>query len=251
MTLPPLQLKKPGLFIAGTDTDIGKTTIACAIAFSLRQSGLRVGVCKPFASGCRTTREGLVSDDAERLAHAADCRAPLNIINPVRYRAPLAPAVAAETEHAPDWLEVAGALHQLDDHHDVMIIEGIGGLMVPLDDTHDGLDLARWLGYPVLVVTRNTLGTLNHTAMTCRLIRSADLPLAGVIINRWHPDSHDAAQITNPDRMAKQNQTRVLCRVPESDSASDPDVPEEIRQAVQSMDWRKICQPSVFISCDP
>ena len=79
------KLNVPGLLITGTDTEIGKTVISCAIAHCLKTRGHTVGVCKPFASGCRKEREGLVNDDAEALAHFADCREPLDVINPIRF----------------------------------------------------------------------------------------------------------------------------------------------------------------------
>src|SRR5687767_5094052 len=89
----------PGLFITGTDTGVGKTLVAGAIARHLhRREGLRVGVFKPVGSGCILRREGLVSEDAEFLAHCADARQPLDLICPVRFAEPLAPAVAAERE---------------------------------------------------------------------------------------------------------------------------------------------------------
>src|SRR6185295_4574483 len=86
----------PGLLVTGTDTGIGKTVIAGAIAAWFRQQGQRVGVLKPAASGCVKRREGLVSEDAEFLAHCADARQPLDIISPQRFLEPLAPAVAAQ-----------------------------------------------------------------------------------------------------------------------------------------------------------
>ena len=115
----PIHLRSRGLFITGTDTGVGKTVVTCALAWALRRQGVaRVGVCKPFATGCRRDREGLVSPDAEALAHFADCRLPLDVINPLRFAAPLAPAVAAEqaglpTDFAPLRRSLARALAEL------------------------------------------------------------------------------------------------------------------------------------------
>src|SRR5690554_472814 len=134
--LQPPRLRCPGLFITATDTGVGKTVTACAIAAVLRQQqrGVRVGVCKPFASGCRQEREGLVSADAEALAHFADCRQPLDVINPIRFARPLAPAVAAEQARATiDWSEAARSLAVLDESSDALLVEGVGGLLTPLD----------------------------------------------------------------------------------------------------------------------
>lgn len=239
-------MPKPGLFITGTDTEMGKTVVASAIAVVLRRRHVAVGVCKPIASGCRHERERLVSPDAEALAHFADCRATLDMINPVRYRAPLAPAVAAErTERPVDHSAIADSLRRLDADHDVMLIEGIGGLMVPIDAKQTVLDLAKWLGYPVLVVTRADLGTLNHTAMTCSLIRSAKLRLAGLVINQYNPDTPDLAESTNPLWLARQNDTTVLATVPRTTGVAVEKgrLPDEVIDAVAVADWQQILQP--------
>jgi len=190
------RLTKPGLFITATDTGVGKTVATCAIAAALRrQITGKVGVCKPFATGCRRDREGLVSEDAEALAHFADCRAMLDVINPVRYARPLAPSVAAEAAgQPPDLHELLRCIEMLDADHDVMLIEGVGGLLVPLIPDKPKvtvLDLIVEIGYPVAVVCRAGLGTLNHTAMTVRLLRDAGCDVAGLILNGYIPDPGD------------------------------------------------------------
>lgn len=244
----------PGLFITATDTEIGKTAITCAIAAGLRQRGLRVGVCKPISAGCRWEREQWVNEDAEALAHFADCRRPLTTINPVRYREPLAPAVAAERTGRPvDWSAIDDSLTQLADASDVLLVEGIGGLMVPLDEKRTVLDLAGRIGYPMLVVARGNLGTLNHTAMTCRLVREAGLTLAGLAINFYHTDTNDIAEATNPAWLARQNHTRVLATVPETAGVA----PQEGRlggavlDAVAMTDWQRVCGPANPIASNP
>ena len=238
-------LSKPGLFITATDTNVGKTVITCAIAALLRRAGWRVGVAKPVATGCRLEREGLISDDAEALAHFADCRMTLDVINPVRYRAPLAPAVAAEQTQQPvDYDLIMESLRRVADQSELMLIEGVGGLMTPLDQQHTVLDLATAIGYPVLVVTRPELGTLNHTAMTCRLIRDAQLRLAGLALNRFDPDTTDAAETTNPQWLARQNATQILATVPPSEgvAVAEAKLPASIIDAVSTADWAHVCR---------
>src|SRR4051794_26116083 len=142
----------PGLFITGTDTGVGKTVVAGAIADWFRRRHQRVGVLKPIATGCVHRREGLVSEDAEFLAHCADARFPLDVICPVRYAEPLAPAVAAERAGQPvDWDAVQRSLRLMESGSDVLIVEGVGGVMVPLDAKHTVLDLAQWLALPAVV----------------------------------------------------------------------------------------------------
>ncbi|MCX5659324.1 MAG: dethiobiotin synthase [Planctomycetota bacterium] len=223
---PPL-LRKPGLFITATDTGVGKTTITCAIARALRRESqrMRVGVCKPMATGCRRDREGLVSEDAEALAHFADCRQPLDVINPVRYVLPVAPAVAAEATGEPiDRDAIARSLTLLDESSDVVLVEGVGGVMVPIDGRHPRvtvLDLAASLGYPVLVVCRAGLGTLNHTSMTVRLLRDAGCMIAGVVINGYVADTSlsesalaDASMVSNRRWIEKMTGLPILAVSP-------------------------------------
>src|SRR6476620_8594659 len=117
----------PGLFVTGTDTGVGKTVVAGAIADWFRRRGARVAVLKPVATGCVKRREGLVSEDAEFLAVCADARHPLDLIAPHRYVEPLAPAVAAERAGEPlDWAAVQRSIDIMAADSDVMIVEGVG-----------------------------------------------------------------------------------------------------------------------------
>src|SRR5437764_11294047 len=139
----------PGLFITGTDTEVGKTVIAGAIAnYFLREQqkggqprlsrkgrmspfSSRVAVSKPVATGCVRRREGLVSEDAEFLASCADARFPLDVICPQRYKEPLAPVVAAERAKQPlDWASIDRSLQLMSRENDVIIVEGVGGILV-------------------------------------------------------------------------------------------------------------------------
>ena len=188
MKLDGLKLNIPGLFITGTGTDVGKTVISCGLASVLREQGMNVGVSKPMASGCRKDREGLVCPDTEALAHFADCRVPLETITPIRYRQPLAPGVAAETEDVdfdPD--VIVKSLHHIQQVSDCLLVEGAGGLYVPIDAKHPKtsmLDLMAAIGYPVLIVADAGLGTINHTVMTIKCLKQAGCKVAGVVLNR-------------------------------------------------------------------
>ncbi len=226
-------LSSPGLFITGTDTGVGKTVIACAIAHQLRGTAEsnskhepRVGVCKPLATGCRSDRSNLVSEDSEALAHFAGCRESLDVINPIRFRDPLAPAVAAQRAGRPmDYAKIARSLEQLDRTHDLLLVEGIGGVMVPIDPLDPELtvlELIRAIGYPVVVVTRAGLGTLNHTAMTVRVLKQAGCRIVGIVINYYEADSsgcleaeEDLAMTTNRFWLTQQTGVEVLVTVPQ------------------------------------
>ena len=118
----------PGLFVTATDTEVGKTVIAGAIANYFLRQGQRIAVYKPIATGCVRRREGLVSEDAEFLASCADAHFPLDLICPVRYQEPLAPAIAADRAEEPvDWEAIARSIRLMSAESDVMIVEGIGG----------------------------------------------------------------------------------------------------------------------------
>lgn len=227
----------PGLFITGTDTGVGKTVIAGAIADWFRRRHRRVGVLKPVATGCMHRREGLVSEDAEFLAHCADARVPLDVICPQRYVEPLAPSVAAERAKQPlDWEAVQRSIRVIEAGSEFLIVEGVGGAMVPLDSSHTVLDLIRWLRLPVVVVARPDLGTINHTLLTLAALRGSGASVAGVVINRYPTDTPDAAQETNPRVIERWGKAPVLCVAPNEHFAGSR-VPAGIAAAVEVVDW--------------
>ncbi len=197
--LKPIEI--PGFFVTGTDTGVGKTVIAAAIANWFLRRRFRVGVCKIAATGCPHRREGLVSEDAEYLAHCADTPFPLDIICPQRYAEPLAPAVAAQRADQPlDWAAIQRSLRMICAGSDVIIIEGVGGVMTPMDDSHTILDVAQWLKLPAVVIARPGLGTINHTLLTIAALESSGVSVAGVVINRYPAETPGAAEETNPAR---------------------------------------------------
>lgn len=253
------RLSKPGLFVTATDTGVGKTVVTCAVAHALRQQGLQVGVCKPFATGCDRGHDGLVSPDAQALAHYSACPEPLDVINPIRYAPPLAPAAASrEAATPPDYTLLARCLETIDSQADVLLIEGIGGVMVPLDDQHTVLDLAAALGYPVIVVTRPGLGTLNHTAMTVRLLRLAGCEVAGLVVNQYPPgdgDTTDPSVTSNRAWLEQMNDAPVLATVPRCAANSEASevaawrghIPSPVLEAIGAACWRDVLKPPCYL----
>ena len=232
----------PGLFITATDTEVGKTVVAGAIAQWFHRRGFRVGVCKPVATGCVRRREGLVSEDAEFLAHCADAPGPLDLICPQRYVEPLAPAVAAERTGQPlDWKEIDRAIAEISSTSDIIIVEGIGGLMVPLDLKHTVLDLAKWLKLPTVIVTRANLGTINHTLLTANTLRAAGVKLAGVVVNRYPAESASIAEETNSRAIERWGKVPVLTIVPDEKFES-PRLPPGIVAAIDRVDWERLAR---------
>jgi dethiobiotin synthetase len=229
----------PSLVVAGTDTGIGKTVIAGAIGRWFRLRGFRVSVLKPCATGCVRRREGLVSEDAELLAHYADVRFPLDVICPQCYAEPLAPAVAAERAGKPlDWEAINRSISIMAAESDVMIVEGVGGVMVPMDSRHMFRDVAVWLGAPAVVVARPGLGTINHTLLSVESLRSAGVAVAGVVINRYPADNASIAEESNPRAIEKWGKVPVLCVVPD-EKISGLQLPPGVLAAIETVDWER------------
>ncbi|MCC6423957.1 MAG: dethiobiotin synthase [Phycisphaerales bacterium] len=231
----------PGLFVTGTDTGVGKTIVAAALANWFDRRGALVGVCKPIATGCAHRREGLVSEDAELLAHCANTRQPLDIVCPQRYAEPLAPAVAAKRANQPvDWTVVQRSMDLITQESDRMIIEGVGGVLVPLDDRNTVLDLMAWLDIPAVVVARAALGTINHTLLTLQALRKNGIRIAGVVINGYPAESPGIAEETNPHIIERWGKTKILCILPQVQQLQMPHLPADIIGTMDSVDWESL-----------
>ncbi len=208
-------VKARGLFVTGTDTEVGKTVIAGGIARVLKDKGQEVGVFKPVASGCRSDRGALVSPDAEFLAHCADSSETLDQICPVRFREPLAPEVAVQRGAEPIELEIIRTYYnRLAAGKEVMIVEGIGGLLVPLSQELLVADLAGQMDLPLLIVAKPGLGTINHTLLTIEAARARGLRVAGIVINSYVADTASVAEETNPAAIERASGVKVLAIVP-------------------------------------
>jgi dethiobiotin synthetase len=230
----------PGLLITGTDTGIGKTVIAGAIAAWFRKQGSRVGVLKPAASGCVKRREGIVSEDAEFLAHCADAAQPLDVIAPQRFIEPLAPAVAAQRAGVTlDWSAIQRSIDSIERASDVLIVEGVGGIMVPMDPKHTMLDVAAWLKLPAVIVARPALGTINHTILTVDALRRRDVAVAGVVINRYPAENANVAEETNPRAIESWGKVPVLAIVPDVTEPITRSIPADIAAAIGMVDWTR------------
>lgn len=212
-----------GIFVTGTDTGVGKTLIACGLAAWARHRGLDVGVMKPVATGGRWLRDGShrrrVSDDAIQLAQASASHDAWSLINPICFQEPLAPSTAAQRAHTPLHLEtVYRAFRILRARHDLLIVEGVGGLLVPLTQRLTVADVAQRLGLPLVLVARPGLGTLNHTFLSLHVIRELRLSFAGVVINHARPTPRDlmarVAERTNPEVVRRFGRVPVLGSLP-------------------------------------
>jgi dethiobiotin synthetase len=207
--------------VTATDTGVGKTVVTGGIAAALARRGVDVGVMKPFATGARSVRGRLVSEDARFLQKASGVGDPLDLINPVCFRPPLAPSMAAEVaKKRIDLRAVWAAYRELRSRHSTTIVEGVGGLLVPLLTGLTVADFARRLKLPILIVTRPSLGTLNHTALTVHAARSFRLPILGLVINHAGSPRRGLAERLNPEALRRQNRVPILGEIPHL--GSDP-----------------------------
>ncbi len=214
------------VFVTGTDTGVGKTFVSCALALALRDAGQRVGVLKPIETGVIGDPE-----DAMRLREAADDPSPLDDVCPYRLRAPLAPAAAAPAEGVViDVERIVALIERRAATVDVLVVEGAGGLLVPITATCTYLDLALRLALPTLIVAANRLGTLNHCALTARVARAAGLHVHGIVLSQPAAET-DPSAASNPTLVAAMTALPVLAVLPHRpDSRSSAGSMKEIAQ---------------------
>jgi dethiobiotin synthetase len=192
-------LSSRAYFVTGTDTGIGKTTVTCGLAAALVARGHSVGVAKPVETGW--TDETEYASDAARLRYFSGCDEPLDVIAPYRLRDPLAPLIAARREGvAIDLGRLDASIRRLRSEFDVALIEGAGGLLVPVTEGVTFGDLAARWKVPLLVVVGNRLGALNHAQLTVRWARSCGLTVAGYVVNSLAPEP-DLSSLTNVEAL--------------------------------------------------
>jgi dethiobiotin synthetase len=204
-----------GIFITGTDTGVGKTFVAAGLLKALREIGYNVCPMKPVETGCWILKGRLVPADALKLICAAEADEPLNLINPYRFRQPLAPAVAAELEGISiRKKKIISAYRQLSKRYDLTIVEGAGGIMVPVYKKYLFVDLIKDLNLPVVIVSRPGLGTINHTLLTIEAARNRGIDILGVIINHSTKIRKDISVKTNPGIIERLGGVPLLGTVP-------------------------------------
>jgi dethiobiotin synthetase len=200
---------KKGIFITGTDTGVGKTVVAATLASYLRSNGLDVGVMKPIQTGCRRTKSESVGKDADLLMYAAGVQVTHELVTPYCLKYPLAPWTASQLEGVHLKLSVLlKAYHQLRQRYTFLVVEGVGGLAVPITARLTVLDLAMRFELPLLVVARPGLGTLNHTKLTIDYAKIKKIPVIGVILNQTQNHKTGLTEKTNLTAL------KALCNVP-------------------------------------
>lgn len=185
-----------GIFVTGTDTGVGKTTVAAGLLRWIRTKGIDTVPMKPVQTGCEPAMTGetggdpessLRVPDLELMLAAADLAAgpdEMALMCPFRYQPACSPHLAGRMEgHFPSIDAIEESARRLLVHHEALVVEGAGGVLVPLDEQSTMRDLMRRLALPVVIVARPDLGTINHTLLTIEALRSAGLRIVGVVYN--------------------------------------------------------------------
>jgi len=213
-----------GVFITGTDTGVGKTIVTAGLVSLFIDEGLDVGVMKPIETGCPKRNGRLIPRDAALLKAVSGSKDSLSLINPYRFSKPLAPLIAAEMDHKKiEFKKISSAYKRLRKRHDLIFVEGAGGLLVPLTRKSTNLDLILKLNLPVIVVVGSRLGAVNHTLLTINWAREKGVKIIGLVINHLYPcPGHRStlAEKTNPELLRSFTDVPILGSVPNIPSVS-------------------------------
>jgi dethiobiotin synthetase len=178
------------LFITGTGTDVGKTYVTAGLAVTLRKMGVDVGIMKPFAAGT-PQKKGFKSEDVEILSQAAQVSDPENLMNPQFFKMAASPYTASKSLKVKVKIEsVLSSFKKLSKIHEMLLVEGMGGIMTPILKNYFVTNLIKEMKIPAVIVTRSKVGTVNHTIMTCKMCEKYKIPIKGIIINNFDSDGY-------------------------------------------------------------
>ena len=200
------------LFVTATDTDIGKTYVCAGIAHSLKKSGIDVGIMKPFACGIKQ-KTGFSSKDLSILSNAANVSDLEELVNPFFFPIPASPYTAAKNLGVKiDVKHVMKCFRELNKIHDIMLVEGIGGIMTPILKDYAIIDLIKDLNANTIIVASSKMGTMNHTIMTCNMCKNMKIRVKGLFINNFDSTGYPISELKR-DLSALTN-LPVLCSLP-------------------------------------
>ncbi|MCZ7606001.1 MAG: dethiobiotin synthase [Planctomycetota bacterium] len=206
---------RTGIFISGTDTGVGKTIVAAGLVLALKQRGLNVGYMKPVESGCPVLDGEVVPQDVRFVREVTGIRDDLDLMCPYRLKAAAAPSIASRLEDVHvDIGYIVDQYFQLSLMHEIVVVEGVGGLMVPLNNNDLVTDLVLQLGLEMLVVARPGLGTINHSLLTVNIAKMMGIPLSGLVINGFGREAIGLPERTNPDEIEHFGNVPVLGILP-------------------------------------
>jgi len=200
------------LFVTATDTDIGKTCVCAGLAYALKKSGIDVGIMKPFACGVKQ-KIGFSSYDLTILTNAAMVDDAEDIINPFFFPISASPYTAAKNLGVKiDVEHVMECFRKLDEIHDIMLVEGIGGIMTPILKDYAIIDLVKDLMANTIIVTSSKIGTVNHTVLTCNMCKNMNIPIKGLIINNFDSTGYPIDELERD--LNTLTNLPVLCSLP-------------------------------------
>lgn len=206
------------LFITGTDTDVGKTYVTAGLAVAIRKMNIDVGVMKPFAAGT-AQKKGFKSEDVEILSRAAQTSDPESLMNPQFFPIAASPYTAWKNlKTKPRINLILDSFKKISKLHDMLLVEGMGGIMTPILNDYYVINLIKEMKIPAVIVTRSKIGTVNHTIMTCKMCEKYKIPIKGIIINNF-----DEGYAENDLKRDLRSLTgiRVLGSIPFIDDLSD------------------------------
>jgi len=200
------------LFVTATDTDIGKTYVCAGLAYALKKLGIDVGIMKPFACGVKQ-KIGFSSNDLTILTNAAMVDDAEDIINPFFFPISASPYTAAKNLGVKiDVEHVMECFRKLDEIHDIVLVEGIGGIMTPILKDYAIIDLIKDLMANTIIVTSSKIGTVNHTVLTCNMCKNMSIPIKGLIINNFDSTGYPIPELERD--LSALTDLPVLCSLP-------------------------------------
>jgi dethiobiotin synthetase len=221
-----------GIFITGTNTGVGKTTVAAGLAWALRKRKIDVGVMKPFATANRVFSKKYRSQDTAILAKASRVNDPDCNLNPFFYSIAASPLVASELKHGAP-VNIKRAVHEMKKlgiKHDFLIAEGIGGIMVPLTENECVAGFVKQAGLPVIIVTTAKLGTLNHTLLTVMACKKFELKIMGIILNKTSKKPNNIVEKKTAEVIERLTHIKVLAVIPFSQGANYASIGKVLEQ---------------------
>ena len=218
------------LFITATDTNIGKTYVCAGLAYALKKLDIDVGVMKPFACGIKQ-KIGFSSSDLTILTKAAIVDDAENVMNPFFFPIPASPYTAAKSFGAKiDIGHVMQCFRKLDKIHDIMLVEGIGGIMTPILKDYAIIDLIKDLMANTIIVTSSKIGTVNHTILTCNMCKNMNIPVKGLIINNFDSTGYPISELERD--LSILTDLPVLCSLPHMEKFNLSDYSDLIQEKV-------------------
>ncbi|MBK8205481.1 MAG: dethiobiotin synthase [Planctomycetes bacterium] len=206
---------RTGIFITGTDTGVGKTIVSAGLILALKARGLNVGYMKPVESGCQVLDGEVVASDVRFVREVCGIRDDMDLMCPYRLKAAAAPSIASRLEdiHV-DISYIVDQYFQLSLMHEIIVVEGVGGLMVPLNNNEVVTDLILQLGLEAVIVAKPGLGTINHSLLTINMAKMMGISVQGLIVNGFGKDVIGLPERTNPDEIQHFGNVPVLGILP-------------------------------------